>query len=68
MVNQPAVFMAKNTIIMFNLNDDTLKSRRSNSMTLARYMFEEGMNKEDILCFLASDGFISAVEYELSQV
>lgn len=60
--------MAKNTITMFNLNDDTLKSRRSNSMTLARNMFEGGMNKKDILCFLAPGGFISAIEYELSQV
>lgn len=59
--------IAENTITMFNLNDETLKNRRANSMTLARSMFEGGMNKEEILSYLASDGFISAVEYELSQ-
>lgn len=60
--------IAKNTITMFNLNDDTLKKRRSNSMTLARNMIDGGMNKKEVLCFLASDGFISAIEYELSQI
>lgn len=60
--------IAENTITMFNLNDNTLKNRRMNSMTAARSMFEGGMDKDDILHCLASDGFISAVEYELSQV
>ena len=60
--------LAENTITMFNLNDETLKNRRANSMTLARSMFEGGMDKDEILCYLASDGFISAIEYELSQV
>lgn len=60
--------IAENTITMFNLNDETLKNRRANSMTLARSMFEGGMGKDEILHYLASDGFISSVEYELSQV
>ena len=60
--------IAENTITMFNLNDETLKNRRANSMTLARSMFEGGMGKDEILHYLASDGFISSVEYELSQM
>lgn len=60
--------LAENTITMFNLNNETLKNRRANSMTLARSMFEGGMGKDEILYYMASDGFISAIEYELSQV
>ena len=60
--------LAENTITMFNLNNEILKSRRANSMNLARSMFEGGMGKDEILYYLASDGFISAIEYELSQL
>ena len=60
--------IAGNTITMFNLNNQTLKERRKNIMTAVRNMFEGGMDKEEILRIMASDGFVSAVEYELSML
>ena len=60
--------MAENTIKMFNLNDETLQKRREYNMTAARSMYEGGLSKKEIIAYLASDGFISAVEYELSMV
>ncbi len=58
--------MAANTIKVFNLNEPSLKNRRKESMQMARAMLQGGMQKEDILSTLSSDGFVSAIEYELS--
>lgn len=60
--------LGKETIKLFNLNEPTLMARRKNSMTAARTLFEGGMSKQDILRSLSLDGFISAVEYELSMI
>ena len=58
--------MAVNTIKVFNLNEPSLKNRRKESMQKVRAMLQGGMQKEDILSTLCSDGFVSAIEYELS--
>ena len=58
--------LARNTIKVFNLNEPSLKNRRKNCMQMARAMLNGGMQKEDILGTLSSEGFVSAIEYELS--
>lgn len=57
---------AVNTIKVFNLNEPSLKNRRKESMQKARAMLQGGMQKGDILSTLSSDGFVTAIEYELS--
>lgn len=58
--------LATNTIKVFNLNEPSLKNRRKESMQMVRAMLKGGMQKEDIFSVLSSDGFVSAIEYELS--
>ncbi len=59
---------AANTIKIFNLNESSLKSRRKDIMQDVRNMAEGGIDKDSILNYLKRDGFISAIEYELSQI
>mgnify|MGYP002673310840 CR=1 FL=1 len=59
---------ASNTIKIFNLNESSLKSRRRNIMQYVRNMAEGGIDKDSILSYLKQDGFISAIEYELSLI
>lgn len=56
---------AKDTILMFNLNEISLKERRRDAMESARLMVAGGMTRQDVLESLAPSGFVSAVEYEL---
>lgn len=59
---------AANTIKIFNLNESSLKSRRRDIMQDVRNMAEGGIDKDSILSYLKEDGFISAIEYELSLI
>lgn len=56
---------AKDTILMFNLNEDSLKGRRREAMESARLMVKGGMTEQDVMEYLAPSGFVSAVQYEL---
>lgn len=58
--------LAKNTIMAFNLNEPSLKNMRKESMQNVRKMLEGGIEKNEIKDYLSSDGFVSAIEYELS--
>lgn len=59
---------AKKTIELFNLNEKSLKECRKVRMEYVRGYTKCGWAKEEILELLAEDGFVSAIEYELSQV
>lgn len=59
---------AVNTIRVFNLNEISLKSRRKDVMQSVRAMIKGGIDQQDILDYLKQDGFVSAIEYELSHV
>lgn len=59
---------AKKTIELFNLNEKSLKERRKVQMENVRQYTKDGFAKEKIPALLAEDGFVSAIEYELSQV
>lgn len=58
---------AKKTIELFNLNEERLKEHRKVQMESVRGYINGGLAKEEILAILAKDGFVSAIEYELSQ-
>lgn len=58
---------AKKTIELFNLNEKSLKEHRKRQMEYVRKYINGGLAKEEILAILAESGFISAIEYELSQ-
>ena len=59
---------AKKTIELFNLNEKSLKERRKVQMENVRKYIEEGWAKEKIPALLKERGFVSAIEYELSQI
>lgn len=59
---------AEKTIELFNLNEKSLKERRKVQMENVRGYTKCGWAKEEILAALTEDGFVSAIEYELSQV
>ena len=59
---------AEKTIELFNLNEKSLKERRKVQMENVRTYIENDYTKEATLAALTEDGFVSAIEYELSQV
>lgn len=59
---------AEKTIELFNLNEKSLKERRKVQMEYVRGYTKCGWAKEEILAALTEDGFVSAIEYELSQI
>ncbi len=59
---------AEKTIELFNLNKKSLKERRKVQMENVRQYTKDGLAKEKIPALLAEDGFVSAIEYELSQI
>lgn len=59
---------AKKTIELFNLNEKSLKERRKRQMENVRTFIEDGLAKEEIPALLKGSGFVSAIEYELSQI
>lgn len=59
---------AEKTIELFNLNEKSLKERRKVQMENVRQYTKDGLAKEKIPALLAEDGFVSAIEYELSQI
>lgn len=59
---------AEKTIELFNLNEKSLKERRKVQMENVRTYIENDYTKEATLAALAKDGFVSAIEYELSQI
>ena len=59
---------AQNTIDVFCLNERSLKASRRDCMTYVRKMRLGGMSDNEIRETLRSDGLITAVEYELSQM
>ena len=59
---------AEKTIELFNLNEKSLKERRNVQMENVRTYIENDYTKEATLAALAESGFVSAIEYELSQV
>lgn len=59
---------AEKTIELFNLNEKSLKERRKVQMENVRQYTKDGLTKEKIPALLTEDGFVSAIEYELSQV
>lgn len=59
---------AEKTIELFNLNEKSLKERRKVRMENVRTYIENDYTKEATLAALTEDGFVSAIEYELSQV
>lgn len=58
---------AQTTIDVFNLNEDSLQACRCDIMEYVRDMRKGGMSDEDIRESLAGSGFVTALEYELSQ-
>lgn len=56
---------AARTINVFNLNEDSLRSRRRDAMEAARAMIAGGMTKQEVYDYLSADGFVSAVDYEI---
>ena len=59
---------AEKTIELFNLNEKSLKERRKVQMENVRTYIENDYTKEATLAALTEDGFVSAIEYELSQI
>lgn len=59
---------AEKTIELFNLNEKSLKERRKVQMENVRTYIEDGWAKEEIPALLKERGFVSAIEYELSQI
>lgn len=59
---------AQKTIELFNLNEKSLKERRKRQMENVRTFIEDGLAKEEIPALLKGSGFVSAIEYELSQI
>lgn len=59
---------AEKTIELFNLNEKSLKERRKVQIENVRTYIENDYTKEATLAALTEDGFVSAIEYELSQV
>jgi uncharacterized protein (TIGR02646 family) len=57
--------LARNTIAMFNLNEDSLKSQRRRVMMAARDMVKGGIPEPEVREMLKTSGFSSAVDYEL---
>jgi uncharacterized protein (TIGR02646 family) len=58
--------LAASTIVMFNLNEASLKSRRKSIIKSVRDLMVSGLSKEDVSMYMKSSGFNSVVEYELS--
>lgn len=58
--------LAASTIVMFNLNEASLKSRRKSIIKSVRDLMVSGLSKEDVSMYMKSSGFDSVVEYELS--
>lgn len=59
---------AEKTIELFNLNEKSLKERRKVQMENVRTYIENDYTKEATLAALTEDGFVSVIEYELSQI
>lgn len=59
---------AEKTIELFNLNEKSLKERRKVQIENVRTYIENDYTKEATLAALTEDGFVSAIEYELSQI
>lgn len=59
---------AEKTIELFNLNEKSLKERRKVQMENVRQYTKYDYTKDEILALLKERGFVSAIEYELSQI
>lgn len=58
---------AQATINIFHLNEDSLQAFRRDFMKYVRDMRQGGMSDDDIRKALMGSGFVTALEYELSQ-